>query len=314
MIQNIESEHQTMAVLIPSTQIGKYAQEALNTINSFVIYKNIDYKVDVIDIITQNQSNIHNAIDKLIEQNVEKITALITIDNFQYLNNIENLNNMQIYLPLINRNDLSEPVIKSNFIFGAIDYKKQFEALTDYTNSVTLVDFYDQSPMGEALHNYIKDYNIVYKKPIDNNNGQYSTFLRNNKKIINQVIVLNTPIVKSSILLSQIYANNIKVKKIISTQLNYTPLIFSLTQKYDRDNMIIANSIGKIPDSLSEFNNMMNNSLQYNWVNYSVVLGLQYLIEGHFEPFEDITIKNNQIIYPVNLYEVTRNSFKRVEL
>ncbi len=50
-------------------------------------------------------------------------------------------------------------------------------------------------------------------------------------RILGSTIILNTPIVKSSIILSQITAFEVEPAKVLSTQLNYNPLLVKLTQE-----------------------------------------------------------------------------------
>jgi hypothetical protein len=100
---------------------------------------------------------------------------------------------------------------------------------------------------------------------------------------------------------------------ILSTQLNYTPLIFSLTQKIDRKNLVVANSIGKIPLELIEYNEILGNSVSYNWVNYSSIIGAEFLSTNNIDFFEDLKIENNQVVYPVKLYEVNDYSFNLIK-
>ena len=240
---------------------------------------------------------------------------MITKDNLDVLNSIEGIEDIKIYLPLINKNEIEniEKLSKLNVIFGAISYKEQFNKLIEYSDTKSLVELYDNTAIGYTLHSYLKSNNLKYTKQVDDNNGRYKNFLKNNKKLDNSTIILNTPIVKSSILLSAITVEELNISKIISTQLNYTPLLFSLTQKQDRVKLIVANSIGKIPNELQEYNQLIGNNILYSWVNYSSIVGVEYLLTGNIDIFSDLTLEENQIIYPVNLYKVGDNSFKLIK-
>jgi hypothetical protein len=240
---------------------------------------------------------------------------MITKEDLKYLNEVSSINDIQIYLPLIYKSDIDNllEINRLNLIFGAISYKAQFAKLIEYANERPLVEFYGNSGIGITLHQYLKDANITYTKKIDDNNGRYQSFLENNTKLDNSAVLLNTPIVKSSILLSAINAQELMISTIMSTQLNYTPLLFSLTQVEDREKLIVANSIGMIPESLEEYNNLIGNNLNYSWVNYSTIVGVEYLVNGNIELFTDLTIKENQVVYPVNLYKVGRHSFELIK-
>jgi len=300
-----------LALIIPSAQIGKYAKEAINITNTYILYKNKPITLKVFDISIQTKQTLQKVFNKIYDQHITKVVAMLTIDKLNFLNNID-LKNIKIYLPLINKNEVKSD-IKLNLIFGAISYKDQFKKLIKYVKYKKIVNFYDNSSFGYELNNYMKQYKLRYSKKVDNNNRYYSKFLRGNRRLRGSNIFLNTPIVKSSILLSQIDGYSIPISHILSTQLNYTPLIFSLTQKSNRKlSIIIANSIGYIPPNLLEYSKLYNNHLQYNWVNYSIIVGLEYLLEDNINLFKDIKVIDNQVIYPIYLYKVRYYSFKKI--
>ena len=311
----VEKEYNQLAIVFPSSTIGKYALEATNSINTYLLYKHNQISLTVLDIVVQNDNNLLKVFHTIKEKNIKNVVAMITKDNLNVLNNIEDINTIRIYLPLINKNEIEDidQFSKLNIVFGAINYEKQFSKLIEYSNNLSLVELYDNTAIGNTLHNYLSSNDLKYTKKVDDNNGRYKKFLYNNKKLNNSVIILNTPIVKSSILLSAISASQLHIAKIVSTQLNYTPLLFSLTQKQDRKKLVIANSIGKIPDDLQEYNELIGNNILYSWVNYSSIIGVEYLLTGNIDFFNDLAIEENQIIYPVNLYKVGDNSFELIK-
>ena len=304
-----------LAIIFPSSIIGKYALEATNTINTYLLYKNEQVTLTVLDMITQTEDNILKVMTNLKNKEIKHVIAMITKEHLSILNNIENINEFKIYLPLINKSEIEDfgQLANLNITFGAISYQDQFDKLIEYSNSASFVELYDNTPIGKTLHNYLKSNDIKYTKRVDDNNGRYKNFLKDNKKLNNSTIILNTPIVKSSILLSAITVHELNIEKIISTQLNYTPLLFSLTQKQDRKKLIIANSIGKIKNDLLEYNQLIGNNILYSWVNYSSMIGVEYLLNGNIDFFSDLSLEDNQVIYPVNLYKVGDNSFELIK-
>jgi len=311
VILNKEITH-SFAIIFPSYTIGKYALEATNSINTYLITKNKSFKLNVYDIVVQNKKNILKVIKKIKKDKITKVIAMITKKDLIYLNDIPNISKIKFYLPLINKFDVKnrDKLKNLDLTFGAISYKKQFQKLIEYAGSKELVEFYGNSAIGKTLHGYLKEENFFYRKKIDDNNGRYKFFLRNNKKLENSVVILNTPIIKSSILLSAINSQELTISSILSTQLNFTPLLFSLTQKHDRKKLIIANSIGDIPDELEEYNQLIGNQMSYSWVNYSTIVGVEYLLYDNIDMFKDLSIEGNQIIFPVKLYKVGNHSFK----
>jgi len=311
----VEIENHTLAIVFPSYTIGKYALEATNSISTYLISKNKKFKLNVYDIVVQNKKNILNAIAQIQKDKVTKVIAMITKEDLIHLNEINNIGRVKFYLPLINKYDVENIDIYSNLdlTFGAISYKDQFKKLIEYAQDKPLVEFYGNSGIGKTLHNYLKNEKIIYAKKIDDNNGRYKRFLENNRRLDNSVVLLNTPVVKSSILLSAINSQDLNIASILSTQLNYTPLLFSLTQKHDRVKLVIANSIGIIPNELEEYNKLIGNNLSYSWVNYSTIIGAEYLVNNNIEIFDDLSLEDNQIIYPIKLYKVGSSSFKLIK-
>jgi len=254
-------------------------------------------------------------LSQIKEDKISNVIAMITKEEISTLLEISNINHIKFYFPLINKIDVKNihKFKKLNLTFGAISYKKQFEKLIEYSNNRPLVEFYGNSGIGRALHRYLKNQPIVFTKKIDDNNGRYKNFLENNAKLENSVVLLNTPIVKSSILLSAINSQELTISSILSTQLNYTPLLFSLTQRHDRTKLVVANSIGNIPSDLEEYNKLIGNNLKYSWVNYSTIVGVEYLLNGNIDMFNDLSIKDNQVVFPVKLYKVGSSSFKLIK-
>lgn len=302
-----------IAVVFSSSEIGKYALEVTVTMNTYLLYKNNNFNITIYDIDKYRGDKLSEVFKDISTKNISKVMLMITKNRLAKLATIDDVSKFKIYLPLINSYDTLIPLeVKNlNLVYGAISYKKQFEALYKYSKEESLSEFYDNSNIGSVLHSYLEDKQINYSRKINDRNGEYKYFLTS-ESLINSSILLNTPIVKSSILLSQINALEVDVKQILSTQLNYSPFLFTLTQKPDRRKVIIANSIGKIPDDIIEYNNLLNNNIIYNWVNYSTILGVEYLLNDNLDMFEGVEIKDNQVDYSVELYKARDNSFEKI--
>jgi len=314
-VENSFVPNNTIAIVYPSVNIGKYALEATNSINTYLLYKGKPFSVETYDMFLQSEKNIIKTFTQIEQRDITKVIAMITTEQLQYLNSVPNIDKFNIYLPLINKYEVSniDKLNNLHLTFGGISYEEQFKKLFEYSKGIKLVEFYDNTQIGSFLHGFLKSQPVAYTKIVDDNNGRYQYFLKGNRYIDNASIVLNTPIVKSSILLSSVVAQELTPAMILSTQLNYTPLIFSLTQEMDRRKLIVANSIGKIPLELIEYNEILGNSISYNWVNYSATIGAEFLSENNIDFFEDLKIKDNQVVYPVDLYEASGNSFSLIK-
>ena len=302
-----------IAVVFSSSEIGQYALEVTVTINTYLLYKNNNFNITIYDLDKYKGAQLIEVFKDISNKNISKVMLMITKERLAELDTIDTVSKFQVYLPLINSYDtlIQLDVKNLELVYGAISYKKQFESLRKYSKEETLSEFYDNSNIGSVLHSYLEDKHINYSRKINDRNGEYKYFLTS-KVLIDSSIILNTPIVKSSIILSQINALEVDVKQILSTQLNYSPFLFTLTQRPDRRKVVIANSIGKLPDDLIEYNNLLNNNIIYNWVNYSTILGVEYLLNGNLDKFEGVEIKDNQVNYSVELYKAKDNSFEKI--
>ena len=111
--------------------------------------------------------------------------------------------------------------------------------------------------------------------------------------------------------MSQLTLYDINVTNILSTQINYDPLILSITQAKDRNNMIIANSIEKNNNVLIEANMLLNNDIVYDWINYSTTVGSDYFFHliTHDKREYELAMQDNQIIYPISLVQPSYSRF-----
>ena len=114
--------------------------------------------------------------------------------------------------------------------------------------------------------------------------------------------------------MSQLTLHDSNVSTILSTQINYDPLIFSTTQYRDRKHLYIANSIAQNSAVLDESNRLLGNDISYDWINYSTSIGVDFfynLITG--EPREyALGIMNNQVQYPIEIVNPGISKFANV--
>jgi hypothetical protein len=309
-----QDDNSNIAIVFSSKIIGKYAINATNAVMNYLIYKNNSFNLKAYDIPTENIQDIQGAFDKINSENITKVIALFTKNGALNLANIQGNQFCDIYLPLVKKDDVA--MENGNITYGSIDYGKQLDKLLSFANPKT-IEFFDNSTIGSKLSQALKtkNINLFYSKEISNNTKGYFNYFKGRvKKLNNASLIVNMAVVKTSIILSQINANEIKLSNILSTQLNYTPFLFSLTQVEDRQNMIIASSIGKTDDKLQESNLILDNDIRYNWVNYSTIIGAQYLINKDISEFEGVSIKDNQIDFTVELFHAFDYAFEKLQI
>lgn len=303
-----------IAIVYPSAEINRYALEATNTINGYLlqVHKDMLFHLETFDIMRQSRSSINTAMRSIIDEGISKVILMITKEYLPILKDINGLENLQIVLPLINKYEvvLDQRLANLDILFAGISYQDQYKKLSAYANGIPMVEFYDNSSIGSTLHSFASKHPIRYSRKIDDNNGRYKKVVSSLSSRLNgSALILNTPIVKSSMLLSALTAEEVNPRVVLSTQLNFTPLVFSLTQSVDRNSLIIANSIGELPDVLEGYSELLGNNILYNWVNYTSMIAAEYLKTGDVALFKDISIRDGQVVYPVKLYKVRKNSF-----
>jgi hypothetical protein len=297
--KNLKSE--TIALVFASNTIGKYSIEATNVALTHLINSNQKFQLDVFDIEIETKQNITTILDSLREKEVKKVILLLTSNSMWALNSYPEISKFDIYLPLVNIANVTNP--KSNYIFGGMDYKKQFQFFVSKASS-NIVEIYDESGISKSLHEELVALNIPNLKSVQlvGKNPNYNPLFSRANKIKNSTVILNTSIVKSAIVLALLRGNSVVPKEVFATQLNYSSLIFNLTQWEDRDNLFVANSIELLPRDLEELLSFFGDDILFNWVNYSTILGLEYFMTNNKKLFKNIEIKGNQVNYPVKLF------------
>jgi len=136
-------------------------------------------------------------------------------------------------------------------------------------------------------------------------------YLKENEKIIDGSFFINTPIIKTGMIMSQLTLYDTNATNILSTQINYNPLLLSMTQYVDRRNMVVANSLTEHNNVLIETNALLGNDITYDWINYTTTVGVDYFYGLITDDERTYTtkMKDNQMIYDVELLQPSRSKF-----
>lgn len=332
-----------IAMLLPYKKIGKYAPSTMNAAFAYLITKNYPFELKSYKIDSEEKDKIAIALQKIQEDGFNYVIAPLTqkgADNVVLLDP-----KINIYFPTINKSDISST--SPYLIYGGIDYKAQSDLLIKEAFS-PLVIFYDKSLVGKKLALYEEEKfkyqelyydtektnenssqndqffpypshgktreiegNKVIKYSIARRTTNLERYLKDNDKIINGSFFLNTPIVKSGMIMSQLTLYDTNATNLLSTQINYDPLILSMTQYTDRKDMIIANSITKNNDIITETNALLGNDVVYDWINYSTTIGIDYLFHliTQEERVYDVEMSQNQMIYDIELLRPAKSKF-----
>lgn len=309
---NDDSTMIKIAVLVPQKTIKKYAISSVNSVIAYLLYKNYYFDLNVFNTGDERDESIAKALADIKAGGYQYIIAPVTAEGANVI--ASRVQDTPVFIPTLHRSSVS--IANSNIIFGGIDYDQQIALLTKKANE-RVGTFEDGSNLSYQLNSLIKkNTSVFFEKRVESSKANFRAMFKGNSSLNNASLYLNTPLVTSSLIASQLRANDIRPYALLSTQINYNPLILTLTQYEDRDEMIIANSIQKAPAALEEINAMFGHDIVYDWVNYSTSIGADYLCQQFFDGKVARSLKegivNNQVVYNTSLYQPGRNEFKRL--
>ncbi|WP_141051860.1 hypothetical protein [Aliarcobacter cryaerophilus] len=298
-----------IAFVYPSSLVSKYAKNSINTVAAYLTFLNANYDLVVIDSQNESADSINNAFNKVKEEEITKVIALYTPNAINNLNTMP-LNDIMVYLPLIEKKDsLSQ---NDNLIFGSISYEDQLKKLSYYSDGPNVL-FYQNTYLGNKLKNSYE--NVVSyttaRKEIKSGETNFKNIVVDSR-LRNSSIFLNVDIVKSSLIMSQLRANDIYPKFIFSTQINFDPMLMTLTQDKDREKMVLANSIEKIDNKLRDEILNFGGNINFEWVDYSTLVGANYLVNGN-NNLIPTKIVENQAVYTPRLFKSTEYGFVEIK-
>ena len=299
-----------VAFLYPSNLVSKYAKSSINTISGYLSHQNSDYELVVIDTENESASRINSAFQEVKNANITNVIALFTPNAVWTLNNVVS-SNLKVYLPLIEKKEVSST--NSSLIFGSISYDDQVKKLISYSSDNNVM-FYQDSYLGSKLKKSYESVvsNVRLKKEIKKNENNFKGIVTGSG-LANSTLFLNTDIVKSSLILSQLRSYDVYPKVVLSTQLSYDPLLMTLTQDKDRDRLIVANSIDVVDKELRDEIATAGGNIVYEWVDYSTLVGINYLYYGKNSSLVPTKIENNQAIYNPRLFRCTEFGFSEIK-
>jgi len=290
--------HLNICVIIDKKKFFKYTPSIINSLNSYLIYKNIEYNLSVYDINESIQNITQNCSDVLV----------YTLDK-NYIQNLSEYNNTRFYIPVFNKNEIETN--STNLYFGGIDYKAQIEKLAKFIDDNKAIAINENTVLSNKLFNYENELNLTII-PYDYPNINYND-------LNNSYIFFNTRTAKTAQVLSKITYKELETKLKLAPQINYDPLLIGITQPNDTKKLLIANSIINPPLLIEDYNLLVNSDINYNWLNYSsnILLNKIYNLQTEGDEFYMNDFKtyifDNQILYKTKLYQIINGAFKSID-
>lgn len=337
-----------IAMLLPYKKIGKYASSTTNATFAYLITRSHPFELKSYKIESEEEEEIQRALELIEQDGFNHVIAPLTLKGAQSIINLGSPVN--IYFPTINKKDISSDSMYLTFgaidyeaqsnllIKEAIsplvifsDKSQTGKKLAQYeeeafkytTVEVEIID--DNATQESGLFDLFQDKpekQVEYKKVLNEDNKvvKYSIsrrttnleyHLKDNEKIKNGSFFINTPIVKSGMIMSQLTLYDANATNVLSTQINYDPLLLSMTQYNDRKDMIVANSITENNNVLIETNSLLGNDIVYDWINYTTTVGVDYFfnqITNEDREYEMI-VEDAQMLYDIELLQPSLSRF-----
>lgn len=337
-----------IAMLLPYKKIGKYASSTTNAAFAYLITKSHPFELKSYKIESEEEEEIQRALELIEKDGFNHVIAPLTLKGAQSIINLGSP--LNIYFPTINKKDILSDSMYLTFgaidyeaqsnllIREAIsplvifsDKSQTGKKLAQYeeeafkytTVEVEIVDdnvtqesgifdiFKDKSEKQVEYKKVLNAENKVVKYSISRRTTNLEYHLKDNEKIKNGSFFINTPIVKSGMIMSQLTLYDANATNVLSTQINYDPLLLSMTQYNDRKDMIVANSITENNNVLIETNALLGNDIVYDWINYTTTVGVDYFfnqITNEDREYEMI-VEDAQMLYDIELLQPSLSRF-----
>ncbi|STQ86345.1 hypothetical protein LS73_000825 [Helicobacter muridarum] len=310
-----------IALLIPQKSIGRYSASSAVSILSYLITKGVDFEFDVFDSQNEDASNLSRAYSEIQEQEFNYIIAILTGKGLENLINSTDITT-PIFVPTLNKYQIPSSLDVSNIFFGGIDYKKQIQMVLDFANDkkAKIISYNDDGVIGRMLGGIVsaKASSILAEESVDSKQAtKFGTSISKVRKDLKQsVVILNTSVTKSGLIIPQIGNTSQVPIAFLSTQINYNPYLLRLVPKEDSKNIFVVSSIGLLGDKLLAFSDLLSSDLQYDWVNYATALGVDVMLSKNtkgWNRFFSEKIQNNQVLYHNRFYGVKDSHFVPID-
>jgi hypothetical protein len=283
-VENIIEINPSLHIYFPTIN-----KKDVNTTSPYLTFGAIDYAA-------QSQLLLKEALSPLVifsdNSATGKRLAKYQKEEFLHPTPIKNL-----------QEDVSSTTSRSSF-FGEV--MSVFEDEKEIS-SETPLDFDENKSLEEEKK--------VINYTISRRTTNLESYLKDNEKIVDGSFFINTPIIKSGMIMSQLTLYDTNTTNILSTQINYDPLLLSMTQYIDRKDMVVANSITEHNNILIETNTLLGNNIVYDWINYTTTVGVDYfysLITNESRIYNTKIIQN-QMVYEIELLQPSYSKFKPYE-
>ena len=301
---------QKIAVIIPQKIIKSYANVVSNAVLTYILKQEANVEVKFINSNDESLQSLQNALQTARSGGFSYFIAALTQGGANTINSLV-LSTELVYIPSVHSSFVLNP--KPNLIFGGVDYKAQISALLAFANE-KVVAFDDGSMLAQKLNEYVRmqsaDY---YETSIVGKDINLNNTLNKKSKFDGASIFLNIPIVKASLVTTQMRGFEIKPYALLSTQINFLPNVFSAITQRDRQNLFVANSLNQVDEAFLGLGELFDVDFRYSHIGYSSALGAEYIytnfINKNASKIFTESVEGSQVLYDVKIYDAKGEQF-----
>ncbi|WP_291952932.1 hypothetical protein [Campylobacter sp.] len=293
-----------LAIIIPEQTIKGYSNTIINSSIAYLLRQRAQIKVKVFLIGNEEGSKISKALSEIQSEKFNYVIAGFTEEGVKQLLKKDLNSNIKIFIPTAHKRYFDTQ--KENVYYGSIDYQKQIKKLLEYSNGKNII-FSDGTNLANRLNEELINLSNGSEKiyTINTSKFDFKSMLNKNKSFQNASIFLNTSLIKTALISSQLRAYDLEPFVLLSTQLNYNPILLNLTQINDRKKLLIANSISNEDKTLSYLNEIFSQDINYNWIAYATSVGIDYFytqfLDTDSQRIFDEKLNENQFDYKVKI-------------
>ncbi len=297
---------QTLHITILSSKVlAPYTNTIIKSLNAYLVRKGVNYQIETK--IYDQPSQIQEFIDQAYQSDL--IILPLSFDQKEILSTLSST--VPIFVPTLHKSFI--PQTSPLIFFGGVDYIDQLDKLLRLAQNKVAIFYLKQSALSQKLTDHLlQQPNILAKTyPIDKTASNLKGYFKNHYELNHFSIVLNTPLVKTALILSQLTLYDIHPKNKLSTQINYSPKLFTLTQPRDRENFLLASCIDRLDPKAEAMLEAFDLNPSFDWLTYAISVGSDIFFSRRYgfrrESHENI--EKQQIHYNTKIWRSKEFSF-----
>ena len=315
-----------IAILLPKKISGSYITRTPKSILSYLIYNNKNYNLKLYTIEDEELFMIEDIVEDIIKDGFKNIVSILTLEGNRHITEAIRYKDVKVFIPTTTLDN--ELILNPKIFYGGINYQEQVNTLESFIEETPYQYSYifeSEGALSQKLNRFIKEsredidaiFSITkstnYESIFDKEKNLQEEKKNDNSTFNESIVFLNTSLLKSSIVMSQARYYETEPIRFLSTQINYHPLILTLSQFQDRKNLVIANSITEYNNELEDINKIFKNDIRYDWINYSTTIGVENLITKNDEERAfSLKFESQVIKYPIELYKPSIYNFVKI--